>query len=54
MLAARKEEAGGRRRERVAYLALGLWLIASGARADEYPSRPITLVVPYAAAAAMT
>jgi len=35
--------------KRVAYLALGLWLIASGARADDYPSRPITLVVPYTA-----
>jgi len=34
---------------RAAYLALALALIASAVRADDYPSRPITLVVPYAA-----
>jgi tripartite-type tricarboxylate transporter receptor subunit TctC len=48
MLAARKEQAGGTRVQRVAYLALALALIASAVRADDYPSRPITLVVPYA------
>jgi tripartite-type tricarboxylate transporter receptor subunit TctC len=35
--------------KRLAYLAVALALITSGARADDYPSRPITLIVPYAA-----
>jgi len=34
---------------RLAYLAAAVVLIASGAHAQDYPSRPITLVVPYAA-----
>jgi len=34
---------------RLAFLTAVISLIASGARADDYPSRPITLVVPYAA-----
>jgi tripartite-type tricarboxylate transporter receptor subunit TctC len=47
MLTARKT--GGNRVKRVGYLAVGLCLIAGGAWADDYPSRPITLVVPYTA-----
>src|ERR1700742_2052234 len=34
---------------RLAYLIGALALLAGAARADDYPSRPITLVVPYAA-----
>jgi tripartite-type tricarboxylate transporter receptor subunit TctC len=35
--------------KRLAYLAIAAALITSAARADDYPSRPITLIVPYAA-----
>jgi tripartite-type tricarboxylate transporter receptor subunit TctC len=35
--------------KQIAYVACALALIASAARAEHYPSRPITLVVPYAA-----
>src|ERR1700742_632967 len=34
---------------RLAYLIGALALLAGAARADDYPSRPITLIVPYAA-----
>ena len=40
-------------RRRTAFASLALWAIASMASAQSYPSKPITLVVPYPAGAAV-
>ena len=49
MIMLRKRAAGRTRVKAFAYFIGALIVLAGAARADDYPSRPITLVVPYAA-----